>query len=172
MKQVELGNNVNVEITDEGYKIISASGSEIMLDCMGEFLGYTNQTGMKQLKKRKEFLEKFSKINDGIRKDIFEWLRSCDGAENEMQENFFFWLGQAMAEVEYEYYIGEFFDPDAMIDVMNGYQEILPGYSLEDATKSEEILWLAYKIAKGDWTFVEALLYNRMKNKTLYVLKK
>ena len=172
MKKIDLGNNVNVEIAEDGFKIISASGSEILLDCNGEFLSYTNEIGLKQAKARKEFFGKFVKINEGKRQVIFEWISSCTEKNNEMQKNFFINLGQAMAEVEYDYYIAEFNDPDEIIDVMNGHQNILPRHSLEDATKNEEIIWTAYNIAKGYWSFTEALAYNRRKNKTLYVLKK
>jgi len=49
-RTIDLGNNVKVEVSDEGFKIISASGSEILLDCIGEFLSYTNQVGLKQAK--------------------------------------------------------------------------------------------------------------------------
>lgn len=171
-KVIDLGNNVKVETSEEGFKIISASGSEILLDCIGEFLSYTNQVGLKQAKERKDFFEKFIKIDEEKRKAILDWINEYSKAKNEMQKNFFFWLGQAMAEVEYDYYIGRFDDPDEMIDVMNEHQNILPRYSLEDATKNEEIIWIAYNIAKGEWRFEEGLAYSRWKNKTLYVLKK
>lgn len=171
MKKIDLGNNVKVEVTDEGFKIISATGSEILLDSKGEVLTYSNQVGLKQIEERKEFLKKFVKIESGKRDVIFEWLSKHSKAENEMQENFFFWLGQAMTEVEYDYYIAELNNFDEMIDVMNDYQHIVPEYNLEEATKNEEILWIAYNIAKGYWTFEEAFIYNRRNNKTLYVLK-
>jgi len=77
-----------------------------------------------------------------------------------------------MAEVEYDYYIAEISDSSERIALLNGYQDILPEYELERATRNEEIIWIAYNIAKGDWTFEEAFTYNRRKNKTLYVLKK
>jgi len=171
MKKIDLGNNVNVEITDEDIKITSANGSTILLDCDGEFLSYVNEVGMKQAKERREILDNFVKIDAGKRKAVLEWLNNCV-VDNEMQQNFLFWLGGAMAEVEYDYYIVELNDADEMIDVMNLYQHILPGYSLEDATKSEEIIWIAYNIANGYWTFKEGIAYCRRKNKTLDVLKK
>lgn len=172
MKKIDLGNNVKVEVTAEGFKIISASGSEILLDCTGEFLTYTNQVGLKQAKERKEFFEKFIKMDKGKKEAVFDWLRSCDGHNNEMKQNFFFNLGQAMAEAENDYYIIEVSDSNELINLMNEYQKVLPSYSLKEATRSEEILWVAYNIAKEYWTFEEGLFYNRRKNKTLYVLKK
>ena len=170
-KVIDLGNNVKAEVMEEGIKIISASGSEILLDCIGEFLSYTNQVGLKQAKERKEFFEKFVEIDEEKRKTIFTWLSEYPKAKNEMQENFFLWLGQAMAEVEYDYYIGRFDDADEIIYVLNEHQKVWPRNGFGNATRNEEIIWIAYNIAKGDWTFVEGLAYSRVKNKTLYVLK-
>lgn len=171
-KIIDLGNNVNVEVEDGCFRINSANGSAIFLDSEGEFLTYTNAIGLKKFTERKEFLEKFTKIDKQKKDIIFEWFNSCTEKNNEMKQNFFFWLGEAMAEVDYDYYIAEPNGSDEMIDMMNEYQHIMPGYSLEDASKNEVILWVAYSIAKGYWTFEEGLTYNRRKNKTLYVLKK
>lgn len=174
MKRViELGNNVKVERSDEGFKIISSCGSEILLDSRGEFLSYTNEVGLKQLRERKEFLDKFVKLESLKRMAIVNWINEYPKENVKSQKaNFFFWLGQAMAEVEYDYYIAEITDCSERIGLLNGYQNIVPEYELERATKNEEIIWIAYNIAKGYWTFEEGLTYNRRKNKTLYVLKK
>lgn len=171
-KVIDLGNNVKAEVTEEGIKIISASGSEILLDCIGEFLSYTNQVALEQAKQRKEFFDKFVKIDEEKRKAIFDWINEYSEAKNEMQENFFFWLGQAMAEVEYDYYIAKVDDASERIYLLNEHQNVVPKYGFERATKNEEIIWIAYNIAKGDWTFVEGLAYGRWKDKVLYVLKK
>jgi len=172
MKKIDLGNSVNVEIREEGFKITSASGSEILLDCMGELLSYTNQVALEQAKQRKEFFDKFVKIDEEKRQAVFKWISEYSKAKNEMQQNFFFWLGQAMAEVEYDYYIGRFDDDGEIIYVLNEHQKVCPRNGFGNATRNEEIIWIAYNIAKGDWTFVEGLAYSRVKNKTLYVLKK
>ena len=44
--------------------------------------------------------------------------------------------------------------------------------SLEDATKNEEIIWIAYNIATEHWRFEEGLAYSRWKNKMVNVNEK
>ena len=92
MKRIDLGNNVNVEVTDEVFKITSASGSTILLDCNGEFLNYTNEVGIKRVNERKEFLGKFVKIEQLKRKVVVDWINEYPKDKVNTQKSYFFYF--------------------------------------------------------------------------------
>lgn len=173
-KVIDLGNNVKVESTDDGFKIISANGNLVKLDCEGEFLSYENVLAKAKAEEKKAFLKDFTKIDVAERAEIIDWISSSeDACEDERTQEFFFQLGKAMAEVEYDFYCIHIVDIHQKVNLYAKYGTLLSGYTLEKATINEATIGMAYFLMKEETSLDENLESEKyFLFEKLYVLKK